>query len=35
MRDLGGDILVKSKIGEGTRVTLTLPLPEPLEIHAT
>src|SRR6185437_16067927 len=35
MRDLGGDILVKSKIGEGTRVTLTLPLPEPSEIHAT
>jgi putative PEP-CTERM system histidine kinase len=35
MRDLGGDILVKSKIGEGTRVTLTLPLPEPSEIRAT
>ena len=35
MRDLGGDILVKSKIGEGTRVTLTLPLPEPSEILAT
>jgi len=35
MRDLGGDILVKSKIGEGTRVTLTLPLPEASEIRAT
>jgi signal transduction histidine kinase len=35
MRDLGGDILVKSKIGEGTRVTLTLPLSAPSEIHAT
>jgi putative PEP-CTERM system histidine kinase len=35
MRDLGGDILVKSKIGEGTRVTLTLPLPESSEIRAT
>lgn len=35
MRDLGGDILVKSKIGEGTCVTLTLPLPEPSGIRAT
>jgi putative PEP-CTERM system histidine kinase len=31
MRDLGGDILVRSKIGEGTCVTLSLPLAEPWE----
>jgi signal transduction histidine kinase len=29
MRDLGGDILVTSKIGEGTIVTLSLPRHEP------
>jgi len=34
MRDLGGDILVKSKIGEGTCVTLELPLPPPPEIRS-
>jgi len=34
MRDLGGDILVKSKIGEGTCVTLELPLPAPPEIRS-
>jgi signal transduction histidine kinase len=31
MRDLGGDIQVKSKVGEGTCVTLILPLAEPWE----
>jgi len=30
MRDLGGDITVASKIGNGTSVTLTLPRQEPL-----
>jgi signal transduction histidine kinase len=35
MRDLGGDVLVKSKIGEGTCVTLTLPLIEAPDMCAT
>ena len=35
MRDLGGDVLVKSKIGTGTRVTLTLPWPQSSDIRST
>lgn len=34
MRDLGGDIMVESKIGEGTQVTLMLPRPVPQGIQA-